>query len=204
MVNFELIDPADATQPVRRDIDIETWCEEIARKECAAVGIREPRINFRYSRPRPARTTRRQISIAYGRQLLEKYGPEYVQVVPGDNPCEEMAFTTETYFWVSQRSARPAHKPSSGTTWKRPVWNAHIAVTFGTDETDRRMVFLHELAHWLSDIDDNHNTRFWKRAFHLYDKYGIDREHYLQREGDYKKTATRVAHSTGRIHNQTS
>lgn len=195
MASFEVV----ASAP-RSEEAIEAWCMEVARVECLQRGIAVPSVRFRYSKSAPARLRKSPVSIAWGRQLLEKH-PSRILVVPGNNPHPNPALTTERYYWLTPYRAREAYELSSGRTRYRPSYSAGISVTFGTDEEDRKLVFLHELAHWFDDGKDgydHHNERFWRRAFNLYDKYGLDREVYLLREEQYRKAAGRVAAKTGR------
>jgi hypothetical protein len=66
-----------------------------------------------------------------------------------------------------------------------------IRVMVGTDAADACLVFLHELAHWLVGCEHAHDRVFWKRAWDLYEKYGIDEAYAVEREGSYRKGAIR-------------
>jgi hypothetical protein len=64
-----------------------------------------------------------------------------------------------------------------------------IRVMVGADPEDARLVFLHELGHWLAGCQHAHDSVFWKQAWDLYEKHGIDEAYALEREGGYRKGA---------------
>jgi hypothetical protein len=86
---------------------------------------------------------------------------------------------------------------SSGRTWARQrVWGrwipSKVHVTAGTDLQDQKLVLLHELAHHICNKRhkrEAHSIRFWRLAFELYERYGIDMQYAYEREKDYKQKA---------------
>lgn len=77
---------------------------------------------------------------------------------------------------------------SGGTCWRDKI---HISA--GDDEYDQVLVLLHELAHHIVNKTKprvGHTIRFWRLAFELYERYGIDLGVALEREEDYRKKAT--------------
>lgn len=88
---------------------------------------------------------------------------------------------------------------SSGRTWrKQKAWGrkypSKIHISAGIDEADQELVLLHELAHHLLNRTskgrrESHSNRFWKLAFELYDRYGVDLDFAWKRERDYKVKA---------------
>lgn len=101
---------------------------------------------------------------------------------------------------------------SSGTT--RPQWGkirvklkngnykyvnfyGGVTVRAGTDVDDQKHVLLHELAHHVLGRTKRgrragHSIAFWKLAFEMYQRYGIDLETAHEREKHYKKKATQA------------
>ena len=67
-----------------------------------------------------------------------------------------------------------------------------ILIRAGSSEQDQKLVLLHELAHWMCSRKEHHSMKFWRLAFDLYAKYGVDSEYAKQRESSYKKKATFV------------
>jgi predicted metal-dependent hydrolase len=72
-----------------------------------------------------------------------------------------------------------------------------ILIRAGTSEQDQKLVLLHELAHWMCSRGERHSMKFWRLAFDLYAKYGVDSEYAKKRESDYKKKATFVIAERG-------
>ena len=101
-------------------------------------------------------------------------------------------------------------KCSSGVT--RPSWYTYmrrtkggklvktrhygeVSVRAGSDEQDAKLVLLHELAHHIvgrtiSGRRQGHSMKFWRLAFELYERYGVDMEYAFGREKGYKAKAT--------------
>ena len=83
---------------------------------------------------------------------------------------------------------------SSGFTW----YDGHkIHVTAGRDQYDQELVLLHELAHYLvcktkKGRKESHSIRFWRLAFELYDRYGIDLGYAIYREDHYRAKASQA------------
>lgn len=79
-------------------------------------------------------------------------------------------------------------------TGRRIVFRGSVAVSAGTSEQDAKLVLLHELAHWVCTRGKavGHTVRFWKMAYELYDRYGVDMKYAFEREKDYKQTAISV------------
>lgn len=83
-------------------------------------------------------------------------------------------------------------KYSSG--WTRSIGNKiHIAA--GTDESDQKLVLLHELAHHILNKTkkgrhQGHTLKFWRLAFQLYIKYEVGLEKGYEREKHYRGKAT--------------
>jgi hypothetical protein len=84
-----------------------------------------------------------------------------------------------------RKSFQKVPGPQSQSTG-RASERAGIRVMVGTDLGDARMVFLHEFAHWLAGCQHAHDRTFWKQAWDLYEKYGIDEAYALEREGGYR------------------
>jgi len=70
-----------------------------------------------------------------------------------------------------------------------------IVVAAGTDEWDQALVFLHEVAHLVTQ--QQHTKRMWQVAFELYERFGFDIELAYARERYYKKKAAAAAASLG-------
>jgi len=66
-----------------------------------------------------------------------------------------------------------------------------IALNFGTKAPrwERKLVLIHELAHWLRPRQEGHSPEFWKLAFRLYKANGVPIRKALSREKNYKKEA---------------
>lgn len=62
-------------------------------------------------------------------------------------------------------------------------YKSHITIVAGTDLFEQKLLLLHELAHWMLPYGVHHRWRFWKRAFGLYRRYGLDLADCLFREG---------------------
>lgn len=67
-----------------------------------------------------------------------------------------------------------------------------IKIRAGSDEQDQRLVLLHELAHHIMGRNKahGHSLKFWRIAFELYKRYGVDMDYAYKREKDYRKLAT--------------
>lgn len=88
---------------------------------------------------------------------------------------------------------QPAGQYTSGTTWP----SGRVLVRAGTDAADAKLVLLHELAHHIlnktrSGRRQGHSIRFWRLAFQLYQRYGVDLDYAFSREKDYKVKATQA------------
>lgn len=70
----------------------------------------------------------------------------------------------------------------------------YIKIGAGIDKKDCELVLLHELGHWTAyrTKSKGHTVHFWKRAFELYQRYGVDMEFAFKREKNYKVHATTV------------
>jgi predicted metal-dependent hydrolase len=71
---------------------------------------------------------------------------------------------------------------------------AKIHVSAGTDDRSHRYVLLHELAHYIlhrsrKGRGECHSLRFWRLAFELYGKYGVDVEYAYSKEKHYRAKA---------------
>lgn len=87
---------------------------------------------------------------------------------------------------------RTRHNFTSGFT----RWGGkEIHISAGAYEYDQELVLLHELAHYLvmrtkKGRRESHSMRFWRLAFELYDRYGIDLDYAIYREEHYRAKAT--------------
>jgi len=82
------------------------------------------------------------------------------------------------------------HEYSVGTTWKNRI---HISA--GSHGYDQELVLLHELAHWVANKNkprQGHTIKFWRTAFELYDRYGIELGYAIWREEHYRKQASQA------------
>lgn len=71
-----------------------------------------------------------------------------------------------------------------------------IKVWAGVDERDARLVFLHELAHWIAG--DAHAPAFWDCAWRLYRRYlSAHLDFALAREAPYRVEAIKAASRAG-------
>jgi len=209
-MKFEIINAADAPQrptAARGRVaglpdQIEEWCASIAAVECHKAGKAAPVVKYRYSQTTNGRyaweavysdTFAADLRARYGANYREQMRASYCETHQDDDMCQPDRY-------VRFQTARPknASQYSSGRTYGVPYYGHDIVVTFGTNDTDRKLVFLHELAHYLCPASEYHGRVFWKRAFDLYDKYGIPKEWYLPREQRYRKMAGKVAARTGR------
>lgn len=185
---------------------IEEWCMNVAKQECTQRGVAIPRVRFRYSK---ARTKQgyywRDVWYNESHITLAEQGhkvrcrPDYCEAHQSYDLCDPLWQVAVADY---DRRPKEARKYSSGHAHSHTNpsrTRPNISVTFGTDDQDRKLVFLHELGHWLGVDTDWHNKAFWRRAYNLYDKYGIDRTYYLWRETSYRKAAGKVAAETGRV-----
>lgn len=81
---------------------------------------------------------------------------------------------------------------SSGFTYYN---GSKIHITAGSDEYDQELVLLHELTHHIVSKTrkgkrESHSIRFWRLAFELYERYGIELGYAYYREEGYKAKAT--------------
>ena len=67
-----------------------------------------------------------------------------------------------------------------------------ILIRVGSDEQDQKLVLLHELSHWMCSRKEHHSKKFWRLAFDMYDRYGVDKQYAIKRESHYKKKAVMV------------
>lgn len=91
----------------------------------------------------------------------------------------------QIYYWIRLKNGKMKRRPFTG----------RITIRYGSDERDQKLVILHELAHWIasrSKRGQSHTVIFWKKAFELYEKYGIDMDYAYNREKGYKQKATAV------------
>jgi hypothetical protein len=201
---FELVDPSEV--PTRKGAPvgastIEEWCHAIAAHECHEHRKHLPAIRFRYSQATKGRYAYWPIHDegheAWARARIKRDGEvwkvrerkDYCGIHEDDDMCNPIR---EYRVKVSDEKAES--KYSSGRAWAM-----EIVCTFGTDDTDRKLTFLHELAHVLVGTDNAHNAKFWRKAFDLFDKYGIQRDYYIWRSERYIKLAGKVAAQTGRV-----
>lgn len=96
--------------------------------------------------------------------------------------------------WTRAAWGKRMVKQKSGK-WKAVNWYGEIKVIAGKDEQDQKLVLLHEIAHHLNGKNkahrgEGHTMKFWKLAFELYDKYGVDMDYAYKREKGYKAKAT--------------
>jgi predicted metal-dependent hydrolase len=75
-------------------------------------------------------------------------------------------------------------------------WNGkEIHISAGSNEYDQELVLLHELAHYLvmrtkKGRRESHSMRFWRVAFELYSRYGMELGYAIYREEHYRAKAT--------------
>lgn len=87
--------------------------------------------------------------------------------------------------------------PSSGCCYRTDsnhgrTRTGRLQLNGGNDVLDRRMVALHELAHWLSPVRKGHSPAFWCTAFDLYEAEFSSaelRDHIVPRESWYRAQA---------------
>lgn len=77
---------------------------------------------------------------------------------------------------------------------KRSPFRGRISIKASTEQQDQELVLLHELAHWVvvRTRSMGHTVHFWKKAFELYQRYGVDMTYAYSREKDYKQKAVQV------------
>ena len=100
--------------------------------------------------------------------------------------------------WSSGQAWHPSKKAyyrykdnrtTNGWDYKRVKYTARykITITAGSQSQDQRLVLLHELAHVICPKNVNHGAVFWRKAWELYKRYGVDLEYALNREKGYRK-----------------
>lgn len=82
-------------------------------------------------------------------------------------------------------TTRPRKAGSSGVCYN----NGRIVITAGSLRRDQKLVFLHEMAHWLMPAGEYHGKAFWDLAFELYRRYKVPMHYALDREKGYRKEA---------------
>lgn len=127
-------------------------------------------------------------------ELTEQVCRDYNRTLPGELKWttarrESSGGRTE---YAKGRNGKKLFKRTK--TGRLVTFRGSVAVSAGTSEKDAKLVLLHELAHWVCTRgkSEGHTVRFWKKAFELYKRYGIDMEYAFSREKDYKQTAVSV------------
>jgi len=67
-----------------------------------------------------------------------------------------------------------------------------IQISQGWDEMHCKLVLLHELAHQIMPARESHSEAFWKCAYSLYRRYGIDMRYAYECEKNYKDMARTI------------
>ncbi len=78
---------------------------------------------------------------------------------------------------------------------KTVQWYGEVSVRAGSSEENAKLVLLHELAHHIvgrskTGRGQGHTMKFWKLAFELYERYGMNMEYAYSKEKGYKAKAT--------------
>lgn len=76
-------------------------------------------------------------------------------------------------------------------------YRGRVHVRAGQNLDDQRLVLLHELAHHIlnktpAGRQQGHTIKFWKLAFELYDRYGVEMDFAYSREKGYKVKAAQA------------
>lgn len=126
--------------------------------------------------------------------LTEQVCRDYNRTLPGELKWQEARreySSGRTLYARGKRGNKLFIRKKSG---KAVVFRGAVRVVAGTNEDDAKLVLLHELAHWVCTRGKavGHTVVFWKKAFELYDRYGIDMKYAFKREKDYKQTAVAV------------
>lgn len=127
-------------------------------------------------------------------ELIEQVCKDYKRTKPGVFlwTSKDRRSTSGTTWYSKTKSGKPIYVYTKNLKRKR-FWGK-ISVNAGTDINDQRLVLLHELAHWVAGKSKSigHNTKFWKTAYELYERYGVDMNYAFEREKGYKQTAVTV------------
>ena len=126
--------------------------------------------------------------------LVEQVCKDYNRAKPADlvwHNSKHVKSGGVTYYAKTMSGKQMLKRTKTG---RLVVFRGKIRLSAGTDEIDQKLVLLHELAHWIvvRGKATGHTVRFWKQAFELYERYGIDLEYAHSREKYYRKTATSV------------
>lgn len=78
--------------------------------------------------------------------------------------------------------AKYGYRYSRGFNGRTRIQKPQIIIRAGTDEWEHKMVLLHEVAHHLCAWNVSHSETFWRKAWALYDHFGLDHKRCLDRE----------------------
>ena len=127
-------------------------------------------------------------------KLTEQVCRDYNRALPGElkwKVADRPSSGGRTSYARGKRGQQLYIVKKSG---RRIVFRGIVLVNAGTSRKDQKLVLLHELSHWVVVRGKamGHTSRFWKMAFQLYDRYGMDMEYAFNREKDYKQGAVAV------------
>lgn len=115
--------------------------------------------------------------------------------------CKSHGKRQPTLVW--KKNMRQVHNRRTNYTWQRKhsAWSSgymqwrwgdpYVVVRAGLSRPNAEKVLLHELAHYLTPRRQHHSLRFWRKAWSLYAKYGVDLMEAKLCEFEYKDKARR-------------
>lgn len=114
-------------------------------------------------------------------QLVETVCKEYRRAKPSTFKWRQLKRRTASSgrAWTPGKSGllEPRRLKNGKVKYRRSTGIVHISA--GTDVKDQRLVLLHELSHHIAgrSRDEHHGIRFWRLAFELYERYGLELEY---------------------------
>jgi hypothetical protein len=136
-----------------------------------------------------------------GIQLYPENMPQWAQDLT-DLVCEDHKIFTPKISWkFSTSKGQPRtdlpqtgmSSYSNGKSWKDEANNEfRILIAEGTDIKHCKLILLHELAHQIMPEGEHHGELFWKCAYALYRRYGLNMRYAYDMEKGYKDMARTI------------
>lgn len=195
MAKFEVVSLLDAPRVVAKAVakkpapaqkkgivdEFLVWMYDTVDRECKQRGVAVPPLKVRYG------WDGHNVEVLKGTRGAKEW-PTYLRDEKGHfildaNGYVQRAGPSTYHKWV-----KTMRRDSSGYC----RYGRNISFVFGSDIEDRKLVVLHELAHWFTPYE-SHSQKFWDVAFRLFKKYKLDAAVATNRSVNYKKKAAKSA-----------
>lgn len=136
-----------------------------------------------------------------GIKLYPDNMPQWAQDLV-DLVCKDYDILTPQITWKDSLHKGIKTGYSHGRSWKysegtkkngdKYPSESRILIAVGIDEQHQRLVLLHELAHQIAPEGEHHGEVFWKCAYGLYRRYGINLRYAYDNEKTYRDMARTI------------